>query len=78
MHPYVIERLAAERHRELVQLARVDAVARTARRQARDSAWRRVVGRALVAGAVAVRVPRPQRRTAQRQVTTALGLDPRC
>ena len=75
MHPYVIERLAEERHRELHQLARADAVARAARGQARDSAWRRAVGRALVTAAVAVRVPRSQRRAAHCQVTATLGLE---
>ena len=78
MHPYVIEQLVEERQRDLRQLARVDARARAARREARDSVWRRAVGRALVAGAVAVGVPRSQRRATQRQVTTTLGLEPRC
>ena len=61
-----------------MRLARVDADARAVRREARDSAWRRTVGRALVAGAVAVGVPRSQRRAAQRQVTTTLGFESRC
>ena len=76
MHPYVIEQMVEERQRELSMLARADAGARAARRQARDSTWRRAVGRALVAGAVAIGVPRSQRQAAQRQVTTTLGLDP--
>jgi hypothetical protein len=78
MHPYVIERLMEQRHHELTQLARADALARSARRQARDSAWRRTVARALVAGAVAVGVPPSQRRDAQRRVTTTLGFGARC
>jgi hypothetical protein len=78
MHPYVIERMVEERQQELRMLARADSGARTARRQARDSAWRRTLGRALVNGAVAVRVPPSQRRAAQRQVTTVLGLESRC
>jgi hypothetical protein len=78
MHPYVIERMVEERQEELRRLALVGAGARSARRHARDSAWRRAVGRALLNGAVAVGVPRAQRRAAQRQVTTTLGFEPRC
>jgi len=74
MHPYAVDRMVEERQQELMWLARVDADARAIRRQAKDSAWRRLVGRALVAGAVAVGVPRPQRRAARCQVTTTLGL----
>ena len=78
MHPYVIEQLVEERQQALRMLARADAGARAARRQARQPSWRRALGRALVAGAVAVGVPRPQRQAAHRQVTTTLGLEPRC
>ena len=78
MHPYVIEQLVEERQQQLRLLARADAGARAARREARDSAWRRAVGRALVAGAVTVGVPRSQRRAALCQVSTTLGLEPRC
>jgi|GEM_PF-4965586 len=78
MHPYVIEQLVEERQRELRLLAQADAGARAARRQARDATWRRAVGRVLVAGAVAVGVPRSQKRTAKGQVTTLLGFEPRC
>ncbi|MEA2900660.1 MAG: hypothetical protein QOH36_547 [Actinomycetota bacterium] len=78
MHPYVIEQMVEERQRELRLLAHADAGARALRSQARDSAWRRAVGRALVAGAVAVKVPRPQRRAAHCQVTATLGLESRC
>ncbi len=78
MHPYVVEQLVEERQQALRHLARADGGARAARRQARDSAWRRAVGRALVAGAVAVGVPRSQRRAAQCQVATTLGFETRC
>ncbi|HEX7276423.1 MAG TPA: hypothetical protein VF244_03545 [Acidimicrobiales bacterium] len=78
MHPYTIDRMVEERQETLRQLARADARARAARGQDRDSAWRRAVGRALVTGAVAVGVPRSQRRAAKHQVTTTLGFAPRC
>ena len=78
MHPYVIEQMVEEQQRELQLLAGANNRARGLRRQARDSAWRRAVGRALVAGAVAVRVPPSQRRAAHCRITATLGLESRC
>jgi hypothetical protein len=77
MHPYVIERLVEERQEELRRLARVEVGARAAG-QARHAEWRRSVGRALVAVAVAVGVPRSERRAAHCRVTTTLGFEPHC
>jgi hypothetical protein len=77
MHPYVIDQMMNERHQELIRLAQVEGRVRAAR-DARNSTWRRTVGRALVAGAVAVGVPRSDRRAAQRQVRTTLGFESPC
>jgi len=77
MHPYVIDQLMEERQQELIRLAQVEGRARVAR-DARNSAWRRAVGRALVAGAVVVGVPRTDRRAAKRQVRTTLGFESPC
>jgi hypothetical protein len=77
MHPYVIEQMVEERQQELRRLAHVGAGARAVG-HARHEAWRRAAGRALVAVAVAVGVPRSERRAAQRQVTTTLGFESRC
>jgi len=78
MHPYALDRMAEERQQELRRLALVEAAGRAARRQGRHSTWRRAVGRALVAGAVAVGVPRSQRRAAQHDITTTLGFESHC
>ena len=76
--PTTLDRMAEERQHEMRRLARADADVRTARRQAGRSPWRRAVGRSLVAGAVAIGVPRSQRRAAQIQVTTTLGFEHHC
>lgn len=78
MHPYVIDRMVEERQETLRHLARANACAKAVRRQTRQAPWRQTVGRALVAGAVAVGVPRSQRRAARCQVTTTLGFESRC
>ncbi|HVF13419.1 MAG TPA: hypothetical protein VM942_02400 [Acidimicrobiales bacterium] len=77
MHPYVIDRMMEDRHQELIRMAQLESRARAAR-PARYSPWRRTVGRALVAGAVAAGVPRSDRRAARRQVTTTLGFESPC
>ena len=74
MHPYVIDQMIQERRQELARLAR-GAPPATARGV---HPWRKRAGRALVAIAAAVAVPRPKRRTARCRATTALGFDPPC
>ena len=70
MHPYVIDRMVAERQQELHRLSRMD--------HARPGAWRTNASRALVALAVHLGVPRPQRTTTRARVVAALGFDPPC
>jgi len=77
MHPYAIDRMVRERQEELLRLSRADRTARAARLPGLP-AWRRAAGRALVAVAVAVGVPRSGRPAAQRQARTALGFEPPC
>jgi hypothetical protein len=70
MHPYVIDPMVAERQQELHRLSRLD--------HARPGAWRANASRALVALAVHLGVPRPQRATTRDRVVTALGFEPPC
>ena len=70
MHPYVIERMVEERRQELHRLSRLDL--------ARPRAWRMSASRALVALAVHLGVPRPQRTTTRDRLGAALGFDPPC
>lgn len=70
MHPYVIDRMVEERRQELHRLSRLDA--------GRPGRWRANASRALVAVAVHLGVPRPQRTTTRDRVAAALGLQPRC
>lgn len=74
MHPFAIDEMIQERRQELARLARV--APPTTEYGVRP--WRRRAGRALVALAAVVAVPRPSRRTARCQATTALGFDPPC
>ena len=70
MHPYVIDRMVEERQQELHRLSRAD--------HARPGAWRTNASRALVAMAVRLGVPRPQRTTTRDRVVAALGFEPPC
>jgi hypothetical protein len=70
MHPYVIDRMVDERRQELHRLSRLD--------HARPGAWRTSASRALVAVAVRVGVPQPQRTTTRDRVVAALGVETRC
>ena len=74
MHPYAIDQMVEERRQELHRLARLDAGAR----RLSVGAWRRRVGRALAALAVAVGVPEPHRLATRRRVDAALDLNPNC
>ena len=70
MHPYVIDRMVEERQQELHRLSRLE--------PDRPGAWRTNASRALVALAVRLGVPRPQRTTARDRVVAALGFEPPC
>lgn len=70
MHPYAIDRMVEERGQELYRLSRLD--------HASPGRWRARAGRALVAMAVSLGVPRPQRANARDRVVAALGFDPQC
>lgn len=70
MHPYVIDRMVEERRQELHRLSRMD--------RAGPGAWRTSASRALLALAVHLGVPRPQRTTTRDRVGAALGFDPPC
>ena len=70
MHPYVIDRMVEERRQELHRLSGLD--------HARPGAWRASASRALVAVAVRLGVPAPQRTATRDQVVAALGVDPPC
>ena len=70
MHPYVIDRMVAERQQELHRLSRMD--------HARPRAWRTNASRALVGLAVRLGVPRSQRTTTRDRVAAALGFEPPC
>ena len=79
MHPYVVDRMVRERQEELARQAHADRSVRAACRTAAGvPAWRRGAGRALMALAVAVAVPRSRRRTTRRAVVSALGPAPPC
>lgn len=67
MHPYAIDRMVDERRQELYRLSRLDS--------ARPGTWRTTAGRALVAMAVHLGVPRGQRRTARDRAVAVLGFD---
>lgn len=70
MHPYVIDQMVEERRQELHRLSWAD--------HGRPSAWRTNASRALVAVAVRLGVPRPQRTTTRDRVVAALGLEQTC
>ena len=70
MDPYVIDRMVEERRQELHRLSRLD--------QPRPGAWRTNASRALVALAVHLGVPRPQRTTTRDRVVAALGNEAPC
>jgi hypothetical protein len=70
MHPYVIDRMVEERRQELHRLSRLD--------PGPPGRWRANASRALVAAAVHLGVPRPQRTTTRDRVVAALGFEPRC
>jgi hypothetical protein len=70
MHPYVIDRMVEERRQELHRLSRLD--------HAAPGAWRTSASRALVAVAVRLGVPAPQRTTTRDRVVAALGNEARC
>ena len=70
MHPYVIDRMVEERQQELHRLSRLD--------HAGPGAWRTNASRALVALAVRLGVPRPQRATARDRLVAALGHEAAC
>ena len=70
MHPYVIDRMVEERQQELHRLSRLD--------HAGPGALRTTASRALLALAVRLGVPRPQRTTARDRVVAALGFEPPC
>jgi hypothetical protein len=70
MHPYVIDRMVEERRQELYRQSRLD--------RHRPSRWRTQLSRRLVALAVLLGVPRPDRTTARRRLDAALGLESPC
>ena len=70
MHPYAIDRMVEERQLELHRLSRLD--------QRRPSGWRTQLSRRLVALAVLLGVPRPDRTTARRRLDAALGFESPC
>jgi hypothetical protein len=70
MHPYVIDRMVEERQLELHRLSRLD--------HAHPNAWRSKISRALVALAVFLGVPRPERTTTRERVVAALGFEQSC
>jgi hypothetical protein len=70
VHPYVIDRMVAERQHELHRLSRMD--------HARPGAWRTNASRALVEVAVRLGVPRPQRTTTRQRIVAALRFEPPC
>jgi hypothetical protein len=70
MNQYVIDRMVEERQQELHRLSRMD--------HARPGAWRTSASRALVALAVHLGVPRPQRTTTRHRVDAALGFETPC
>ena len=67
MHPYAIDRMVEERQHELHRLSRLD--------QRRPSPWRTHLSRRLLALAVLLGVPEPDRSTTRRRLDAALGLD---
>lgn len=75
MHPYVVDRLIRDHQQDL---ARLRADGPHGNRVGGDAVpvgqWRRRLGRALLAGAVTVGVPRGARRPARQSVTALLGL----
>jgi hypothetical protein len=70
MHPYVIDRMVEERRQELHRLSRLD--------HPRPGAWRSTASKALVAVAVHLGVPRPERTTTRERVVAALGFEQSC
>ena len=70
MNQFVIDRMVEERQQELHRLSRMD--------HTRPGAWRTNASRALVALAVRLGVPGPQRTTARERVVAALGFEPPC
>jgi len=70
MDSYAVEELVQERQAEIRRLRGLD------RPGPGMWAWRRRAGRALVALAVSVGVPRSHRRTARCRLGALLGLDP--